>query len=370
MKPRIFVSSTYFDLKHVRERIERFIENYNFEAVLFESDNVIFEHNKPLDISCYNEVRLCHMMILIIGGRYGSIISGDNVKEKKDTYNNDYISITRKEFETAQKLNIPVFIFIEKNVYAEYHTYNKNKSFFDDQINSSEGSNFSFAHVDDVNIFRFINSVERIAIKTFEKIEDIENYLSSQIAGMLYLYLQQLQDKKEEETLLDSVSELKSISKRMNEMIIAVGKNVIQDNSSFQDVLFNQNKILIEFFVTQFFDNINFKYDYDIPENELESVLQVAKNTIFNINNFGEYETSKDGLKRYHLRNKFQDDFKSQLLLIDDRLQIENFNYYKILENYFTKIYPVIVSDSQLQKYFDEKMLSNFKTAIHDELPF
>ncbi len=92
MKPRVFVSSTYFDLKYVRERIERFIENYNFEPVLFESDNVIFEHNKPLDLSCYNEVKLCHMMILIIGGRYGSIISGENTKEKKEFYNNsDYL---------------------------------------------------------------------------------------------------------------------------------------------------------------------------------------------------------------------------------------------------------------------------------------
>ncbi len=83
MKPRVFLSSTYFDLKHVRERLERFIENYFFEPVLFESDNVVFEHNKPLDISCYNEVKLCHMMVLIIGGRYGSIISGENIEEKK-----------------------------------------------------------------------------------------------------------------------------------------------------------------------------------------------------------------------------------------------------------------------------------------------
>ena len=180
MKPRVFVSSTYFDLKHVRERIERFIDNYGFEPVLFESDNVIFEHNKPLDLSCYNEVKLCHMMILLIGGRYGTIVSGDNLTEKKESYDNEYISITRKEFETASKMNIPVFIFIEKNVYAEYHTYNKNKKFFDDKINSDTGNTFSFAHVDDVNVFKFINSVERIALKTFEKIEDIENYLQNQ----------------------------------------------------------------------------------------------------------------------------------------------------------------------------------------------
>lgn len=313
MKPRIFVSSTYFDLKHVRERIERFIENYFFEAVLFESDNVIFEHNKPLDLSCYNEVKLCHMMILIIGGRYGSAISGDNTKEKKDAYNNDYISITRKEFETAQKLNIPVFIFVEKNVYAEYHTYNKNKTFFEDQINLINDKIFSFAHVDDINVFKFISSVERIAIKTFEKIEDIENYLGSQIAGMLYLYLQELQDKEEEKKLIDSVSELKNISERMNEMIIAVGKNIIKDDS-FEDILFNQNKILIEFFITQFTDSIDFKVDYDIPEQELNQVFLISKKTIFNIETYNLITGTKQPMAKYNIKNKIAKEFKDQLL--------------------------------------------------------
>lgn len=28
MKPRVFVSSTYYDLKHAREKIGKFIDNY------------------------------------------------------------------------------------------------------------------------------------------------------------------------------------------------------------------------------------------------------------------------------------------------------------------------------------------------------
>lgn len=35
-KPRVFLSSTYYDLKHVRERIERFLANFGMEPVLFE----------------------------------------------------------------------------------------------------------------------------------------------------------------------------------------------------------------------------------------------------------------------------------------------------------------------------------------------
>jgi hypothetical protein len=368
MKPRVFVSSTYFDLKHVRERIERFIENYGFEPVLFESDNVIFEHNKPLDLSCYNEVKLCHMMILIIGGRYGSIVSGDNLSEKKESYDNDYISITRKEFETASKMNIPVFIFIEKNVYAEYHTYNKNKKFFDDQINNSPTKAFSFAHVDDVNVFRFINSVERIALKTFEKIEDIENYLQNQIAGMLYLYLQQLQDKINEERILDSVSELKSISKRMNEMIIAVGKNVIHDNS-FENVLFDQNKILVEFFVEQFIDNISFKNNYDITIEDAKKIYDLGLDTLFNYEKFKQINAEKDWNKKWDLRTYVISDFQEGLLNIDERLVLNSFNYYKVYENYFKKVYPLIINQNNLLEYFEMKLTNEIKDKVYD-LPF
>jgi hypothetical protein len=366
MKPRIFVSSTYFDLKHVRERIERFIESYNFEPVLFESDNVLFEHDKPLDLSCYNEVKLCHMMILIIGGRYGSAVSGDNLKEKKDFYNNDYTSITRKEFETAARLHIPVFIFIEKNVYAEYHTYNKNKNFFDNQINSNSENKFTFAHVDDINVFKFIHSIERNAIKAFEKIEDIEHYLKSQIAGMLYLYLQQLQDKKEEEKLLDSVSELKNISQRMNEMILAVGLNVIQDSTSFQAVIYNQNKILLEFFVGQFSDNIEFKYHFELSDDTLKEINGIIKETIFNIDRYNIIQSEKGGLKQHNLQKNLENEFRERLEFLDERLQLENFNLYKLYQNFFKKVYPVLNSDESLSLYFDEIMLQVLQLEIDD----
>lgn len=109
-KPRVFVSSTYYDLKYVRERLERFISSYGFEPILFESDSVYFNPKIPIDKSCYNEVTNCHLMILVVGGRYGSLVSD------KDSYEKQYISITRREYETAKTKGIPVMIFIEQNV--------------------------------------------------------------------------------------------------------------------------------------------------------------------------------------------------------------------------------------------------------------
>jgi len=169
MKPRIFISSTYYDLKHIRADIKNFIDNYGFDSVVFESGDVTFEHNKPLDASCYQEVEACHMMILIIGGRYGSLASNNTYKEQE--YEDTYISITRREFETARSKNMHIFVFIDKDVYAEYHTYKKNKDFL---LNNQS---FNFAHVDSINVFRFIESLSNIAIKSFEKASEITEYL-------------------------------------------------------------------------------------------------------------------------------------------------------------------------------------------------
>ncbi len=71
-KPRIFVSSTYYDLKHIRNSLEAFIEGFGYEPVLFESGDIPFRHNAPMDESCYSEISNCNMLVLIIGGRVGS----------------------------------------------------------------------------------------------------------------------------------------------------------------------------------------------------------------------------------------------------------------------------------------------------------
>jgi hypothetical protein len=368
MKPRVFISSTYYDLKHVRERIERFIENYNFEPVLFESDNVIFEHGRPIDVSCYNEVKLCHIMILIVGGRYGSIISGDFIKEKKDSYDKEYVSITRKEYETALKMNIPIFVFIDKNVYAEYQTFKKNKQFFDTP-NSNNKKDFSFAHVDDVNVFKFISLIHGNAIKTFEKVEEIEVYLSNQIAGMLYLYLEQLQSSTKDKTVLDAVSELQNVSERMNAMLQAVGRNVIQDKS-FEEVIFNQNQILIDFFVNQFIDNIIVEsLPYDSPIKITSEVYDACKATIFNYDLLKSARKEKEWKKEWEKREKIEEEFTERLKALDDRLKIRSFNYFKIYTSYIDKIYPIVSKDKRIQELLDKKMISEIEQLIYG-LPF
>ncbi|MBB6005756.1 DUF4062 domain-containing protein [Arcicella rosea] len=290
MKPRVFVSSTYYDLKHVRERIEKFIENYGFESVLFESDKVTYEHGKPIDDSAYNEVTLCHLMVLIVGGRYGTSATSSNKAEEQKKYENEYVSITRKEFETALVRNIPVFIFIDKNVFSEYQTYKANQEFFDNNdaykvFQDSKEIKFKFAHVDNANVFRFIDLIKAKPIKTFDKVEEVEIYLQNQIAGLFYLYLDGLQKQNEVNKVLDTVAELNNISLRMNEMLNSVGKKILgNENEEYETVIKKQFEMIIDFFADQFFEMIEVEETSgEISENQKDEITELIFMTILDI---------------------------------------------------------------------------------------
>jgi hypothetical protein len=93
-KPRVFVSSTYYDLRHIRDRLEAFIESFGYDPVLFESGDIPFHHDAPLDESCYAEIQTCHILILIVGGRYGSP-SSDEKPQAPNESTRDASSTTR-----------------------------------------------------------------------------------------------------------------------------------------------------------------------------------------------------------------------------------------------------------------------------------
>ncbi len=126
-RPRIFVSSTYYDLKHLRSSLENFVQALGFDATLSEKGKIAYTPDVPLDESCYREVGNSDILVLIIGGRYGSEASGGSAKPPKTFYDR-YNSITRGEYQSALKRDIPIYVLIEKSVHAEYETYLRNKT--------------------------------------------------------------------------------------------------------------------------------------------------------------------------------------------------------------------------------------------------
>lgn len=372
MIPRVFVSSTYYDLKHVRERIEKFIDNYGFEPVLFESDKVTYQHGKEIDHSAYFEVGLCHIMVLIVGGRYGSPSSQNKQNEERKKYDDDYISITRKEFETASQKNIPILLFIDKNVYGEFLTYKENQEYFDELYSSKakEQVKFKFAHVDHINIFKFIDLIRTKPIKTFEKVEEIESYIKSQLSGMFYLYLESLKKKADDNKILDTISELNNVTLRMNEMLTSVGKEILgNDKTEYEKVIESQLQIMIDFFGEQFSSSIEF--EKEISDDVLDSIdLDKVANAIYNI--ALKPDLPKIGKKANFIEvQKFNSEatknitvqLQTILSAIHSAIIIKKFNFRHLNRLLHNKILPFIKNDRD-EQFILEKIKSEVRWKL------
>jgi hypothetical protein len=48
-KPKVFLSSTYYDLKHVRADIERFIKEQGYESILNEQGDIPYGKDSKLE---------------------------------------------------------------------------------------------------------------------------------------------------------------------------------------------------------------------------------------------------------------------------------------------------------------------------------
>lgn len=207
-KPRVFVSSTFYDLKYIRSSIEQFIINLGFEPILSEKGSIAYNPDLPLDESCYNEAQICDLFVMIIGGRYGAEITATRDDSLKQFYDR-YISITRKEYESAKDKNIPIYIFIERNVYTEYELFRNNKNKQD----------INYVQVDSVNTFYMIEQILgqlcNNPVHPFDKISEIEDWLKDQWAGLFRDLLLKRNDRSNLLTLAAEIEELKEIKKSL-----------------------------------------------------------------------------------------------------------------------------------------------------------
>lgn len=164
--PRVFISSTYYDLKQVRFNIGDFIKNLGYEAVMHERSGVAYTQNEPLENDCYHELSSCDIVVCVIGNHFGSQSLGNE------------LSITMNEIKTAIKNKKKVYIFIAKDVLIENRTYEQNKG---------TGS-FRSAYTDDLRIHEFISelksNVKVHVITSFETTDEIISTLKLQFAGL------------------------------------------------------------------------------------------------------------------------------------------------------------------------------------------
>ena len=169
--PRVFISSTCYDLKYIRENLKFFIGTVGYQPVLSEDSDALYNPNQHTHGAIIGGVESCQLFILVIGGRSGL--------KKKDGAK----SIVNKEYEAAIANKIPVYALIEREVYAEHFVYLKSK----------DNQQLKYPSVDDVRIFDFIDQVKKDvtfnSIMPFNDFTDVESFLKTQWAEMMYYFL-------------------------------------------------------------------------------------------------------------------------------------------------------------------------------------
>ncbi|WP_421805420.1 DUF4062 domain-containing protein [Flagellimonas sp.] len=187
-KPRIFISSTFYDLRQVRADLDFFIEQMGYEPIRNEEGDIPYGKDEALEEYCYKEIKNIDILVCIIGGRFGS-----------ESKQNNRSSITQMELKAALSEGKQVYTFVESNVLSEYETYLMNKD-----------GDIKYRYVDDKRIYEFIEEIKSLkannTIKGFETASDIVKYLREQMAGLFQRFL-------EEQTRVREIGLIKGLEK-------------------------------------------------------------------------------------------------------------------------------------------------------------
>jgi hypothetical protein len=272
-RPRIFVSSTYYDLKHIRASLDLFVDSLGFEPVLSEKGDIAYTPDRPLDESCYREVENSDVLVLLIGGRYGSEASSGS-KKPKPSFFDRYESITKKEYEAATNKDIPIYILIEKGVYSEYQTFLRNKEKID----------INYAHVESVNVFVLIEDIlsrpRNNPVQTFEKFDEVESWLREQWAGLFRELLRRQSQQQQLAGLTTQVTELKQVNETLKKYLEAVMTGTGKQAAS--RLIEEEERRLEEAKRLEHLKRNNFvrylERSYDVPFEEFAEILGQAKN--------------------------------------------------------------------------------------------
>lgn len=215
-KPRVFISSTFYDLRQVRADLDFFIEQMGYEPVRNEEGDIPYGKDEALEEYCYKEIKNIDILVCIIGGRFGS-----------ESKQNSKSSVTQMELKAALSEGKQVYSFIDANVLSEYETYLINK----------EGDT-KYRYVDDKRVYQFIEEMKSLnsnnIIKGFETASDIVKFLREQMAGLFQRFL-------EEQTRVKEVSLIKGLEKTANTLNKLV--NFLSDEN--KDQTEEINKILM-----------------------------------------------------------------------------------------------------------------------------
>lgn len=268
-RPRVFISSTCYDLGVVRAQLHSFIEGLGFEAVLSERGDVLYDLRHHTHTSCVSEVANCDMLVLLVGGRFGGtavekakrVVDATHLDELTNVWLNDadtasktgrevVVSITQLEVIRAIQLAIPVFTLVKRDVWHDHLVYQTNGGMaclgaehFGD---GAETRSISFPSIEKQStagyVFEFLNYLRRRAanngIEQFDTTKDIESYLQKQWASQFQRFLvEQRTGMLEQQAVLD-------ISEQIDGLRAAVLSAINEDKKQVASAVIKHRTVL------------------------------------------------------------------------------------------------------------------------------
>lgn len=221
-KPRVFISSTFYDLRQVRTDLDQFIMALGYEPVRNEEGDIPYGQDEELEKYCYEEIKNCDILVSIIGGRFGS-------DSKVAPY-----SVTQQEIKTAMQEHKQVYIFVESSVLAEFQTYLSNK----------ENKEVKYVYVDSITVYEFLEEINKLkvnnTIKGFDSTTDITKFLREQFAGLFKRFLDDQNKVREANT----IEQLQKTSQTLNQLVEMFSKKNEGQSEQLRQILLLNHPII------------------------------------------------------------------------------------------------------------------------------
>lgn len=284
--PRIFVSSTCYDLGVVRAELRSFISEIGYDPHMSDYSDLLFDPRHHTHTSCLQEISGCDLMIVIIGRRFGgraipaaikaidfaaienTNLSLELLKNKED------LSITQLEVFKAIEQSVPVFAFVDAGVLNDHHTYEKNK----DKPILSE---IEFPNIDKQEtaryIFEFINFIRQRStgnsIISFGHLDDIREHLRKQWASLFQRLLYEQRYKREETRRIDFLSS--QIADIKTAIFASLSTSQLKDTAKGA-IMF---RALVDFISSAYIEagDVRVALKKNVPWNELLKVLHIEE---------------------------------------------------------------------------------------------
>jgi len=292
--PKVFVSSTCFDLAEERSQLERFISSYGYQPILSEFSDVFLDPDEHTHDACVNEIEHCDMFVLIISGRFGGqSISGNGE------------SITQAEYAEARRLDKPIFAFVKADVLQAQLYYKENLKKHGEEFANKITYPSINSQNDAAKIFSFIQTVQREpinnGIEAYKPFSDIEIHLKKQWAGLFYKYLQDRKKNANVEHISSVLDKLNNSSAQLQSLVES-----LHDKSSSQaetEAVIEESKIY--FNTKEFFNYVKSKFELPASGSGKRRRTELDFSSMSNIKPSGKMYDYLESIGLYSFRHDF-----------------------------------------------------------------